>query len=245
MSSSSRSLTAERVALITGAAGGIGGALVDRFLRDGWKVLATDRVAPTARSEVDLCVIEADLGAPDAAERLVRAALDAFGRLDALINNAGIERRASLADHRSETWAEVMDVNLTAPFRLSQAAAAALAQSRGAIVNLVSVAVTGFAGQVAYDVSKGGLQTLTRSLAVELGAVGVRANAIAPGFIRTPMVEAHPDLAEAGRRLVRGLPIARMGEPSEVAAVAAWLASADASYVTGQTIFVDGGWMRH
>jgi 3-oxoacyl-[acyl-carrier protein] reductase len=165
--------------------------------------------------------------------------------IDILVNNAGIEHRASLEEHSAAIWEKVLLVNLTAPFKLAQAAAPYLAASGvGAIVNITSVAVTGYSGQIAYDVSKGGLQTLTRSLAVELGPRGIRANAVCPGFIQTPMVEAHADLKAVGTRFVRALPISRMGRPEEVAAAVLWLSSDAASYVTGQTIAVDGGWLR-
>lgn len=138
-----------------------------------------------------------------------------------------------------------MRVNLTAPFLVVQATLRLLETSgHGAIVNIASTAVTGFAGQVAYDSSKGGLLSMTRSMAADLGSKNIRANAVCPGFIATDMVAADPDFVKFGERISRGLPIARMGTPEDVAAAVVWLASDQAGYITGQGLFVDGGWIR-
>ncbi len=141
-------------------------------------------------------------------------------------------------------WDTVLDINLRAPFRLARDLVDLLAAGHTpAVVNVCSIAVTGFAGQIAYDASKGGLLTLTRSLAVELGPRGVRANAICPGFIDTPMLD-EGALRSIAERVARTLPLRRLGRPADVAGAISWLLSEDAGYVTGQSLFIDGGMNR-
>lgn len=242
-----------RVALITGAARGIGRAIALHAAAEGADVLVTDRdAAGVSATAADIEALgrktRAVVGSLSNAEfpaALAAAAQEAFGKLDVLVNNAGIAYRGSVADHARTAWDKVMLVNLTAPFLLVQATLKLLEESgHGAIVNMSSTAVTGFAGQVAYDSSKGGLLSMTRSMAVDLGSKKIRANAVCPGFIATDMVAADPDFVRLGERVSRGLPIARMGKPEDVAAAVVWLASDQASYITGQGLFVDGGWIR-
>ncbi len=238
-----------RRVLVTGAAGGIGTALVADLLAQGAQVLATDVDAPgcgrLARLGHDrLHVAPLDLTESGAPQRIVDQALDRLGGLDGLVNNAGVEHRAALGEHSTADWARVLEINLSAPFRLARAAAPALAGQPGAaIVNVCSIAVTGFAGQAAYDASKGGLLSLTRSLAVELGPLGVRANAVCPGFIDTPMLDVS-GLRGLAEKVAARLPIGRCGHPEEVAAAIGWLLGTGAGYVTGQALFVDGGMVR-
>lgn len=240
--------------LVTGAAGGIGTSLVAELLLQGASVLATDvdeagcrrlerRFAD--RLEDDrLHTLPLDLTESGAPRRLVAGAVDRLGGLDGLVNNAGVEHRAALGEHTTADWRRVLEINLSAPFRLARAAAPALAGLPGAaVVNVCSIAVTGFAGQAAYDASKGGLLSLTRSLAVELGPLGVRANAVCPGFIDTPMLD-ESGLRGLAEKVAARLPIGRCGYPEEVAAAVVWLLGMSAGYVTGQALFVDGGMVR-
>ncbi|WP_018657452.1 SDR family NAD(P)-dependent oxidoreductase [Actinomadura flavalba] len=239
-----------RRVLVTGAAGGIGRAIVADLLLRGAAVLATDvdadgcaRLRGRFPGE-PIHVVPLDLTAPGAPRRLVAEAADRLGGLDGLVNNAGVEHRAPLDEHSTADWARVHDINLTAPFRLARAAAPVLAGQPGAaIVNVCSIAVTGFAGQAAYDASKGGLLSLTRALAVELGPRGVRANAVCPGFIDTPMLDAG-GLRELAEKVAARLPLGRCGHPEDVAAAVGWLLRAEAGYITGQALFVDGGMVR-
>lgn len=241
----------QRPTIVTGAARGIGRAIAIRLANEGAPLLLVDRDATGLAETADKCghdaavaTLAADLQDRDAPRRIADAARSAHGAIAVLVNNAGVEFRGNVTAHDDAAWDRVIDINLSAAFRLIRELTDDLAAMRGAIVNLASVAVVGFAGQAAYDASKGGLATLTRSLAVELGPMGVRANAVAPGFVDTEMLKEAPDLAAVAERFVATLPIARTGRVEEIASAVAWLASERASYVTGHTLFVDGGWMR-
>ncbi|UNX56604.1 SDR family oxidoreductase (plasmid) [Georgenia sp. TF02-10] len=239
---------ADRRVLVTGALGGIGAALTDRLLAEGACVLGVDRPEAVAARGADcpagLTLAGVDLLDPSAPAAVSTLCRDELGGLDGLVNNAGIEHRAPLGEQHDDDWTRVLSVNLDAPFRLSRDLADALTRSgTGVIVNICSIAVVGFAGQAAYDASKGGLLTLTRSLAVELGPRGVRANAVCPGFIDTPMLD-QGSLRSIAERVARGLPLRRLGTPADVAAAVAWLLSDESAYVTGQSLFIDGGMNR-
>ncbi|MEM1134020.1 MAG: SDR family NAD(P)-dependent oxidoreductase [Pseudomonadota bacterium] len=238
--------------VITGAARGIGLATAKLFASHSARLLLVDLDEEDLQLAVEACNqfgadalgIARDITAREAGTRIVDEAVRTYGCVDGLINNAGIEFRGSLQEHSDEAWDKVIEVNLTAAFSLCRAAAPELARARGAIVNVASVAIAGFPGQCAYDASKGGLASLTRSLCTELGPKGVRVNSVAPGFIATEMVATHPDLKKVADKFTKSLPIARAGQPEEVANAIAWLASENASYVTGHTLYVDGGWIR-
>ena len=186
-------------------------------------------------------VLPCDLGDGEAVERLARDAEAALGSLDILVNNAGLTRDTLVLRMKDEDWQKVLDVNLTAAFRLSRAAVRGMMKRRfGRIIAITSiVGVTGNPGQVNYAASKAGLIGMTKALAQEVASRGITANCIAPGFIVSPMTDALNDEQKA--RLLAGIPAGRMGEPAEIAAAAVYLASAEAGYVTGQTLHVNGG----
>lgn len=233
---------AGRVAIVTGAASGIGLGAAERFLAEGVRVLAVDRSEAAGRDGLVACV--QDITADNAPAAIVAAAVEAFGRLDILVNNAGVSGYQPVDTMAQDWWDRTIATNLTATFRLCQAAIPHLRQSpAGRIINIGSpMAVRTDVGMGAYGASKAGIAALTRSLALELGKNGITANYIEPGAIRTGMTDqawtARPELAE--RRAAQAA-LGRIGEPEDLAAVIAFLASDDAGFVTGQGITVDGG----
>ena len=232
----------DKVVLITGAAGGIGAATVARFLLEGARVVALDQdeeaLARLAEAHPTLsAVICADVTRPEE----VNAALDGLERLDVLINNAGISLRHRFLDISPEEWERVMAVNINGLFFVAQAAARRMvAGDGGVILNMGSTnGLMGYHYYADYNTSKAGVIELTRSMALELGPA-VRVNAVCPGFIMTPMQEAEYTV-EMQRAFSEKLPLKRLGRPEDVAALFAFLASDDATFITGQCFVIDGG----
>ncbi|MBT3358742.1 MAG: 3-oxoacyl-[acyl-carrier-protein] reductase [Rhodospirillales bacterium] len=235
-----------KCALITGAAGGIGGAIARLLHSQGAVVALTDmnregmdKLAAELGERVH--VLEANLSDPEAPAELVKKAVEAMERIDILVNNAGLTRDNLAMRMKDEDWQLVIDVNLTAAFRLARACMRPMMKQRfGRVVGIASiVGVTGNAGQVNYAASKGGMIAMSKSLAQEVAARGITVNCVAPGFIATPMTDALSD--EQKDRLIAGIPGGRLGTSDDVAASVAFLASDEAAYVTGQTIHVNGG----
>jgi NAD(P)-dependent dehydrogenase (short-subunit alcohol dehydrogenase family) len=241
-----------KIAIVTGGARGIGFAIAKRFLAEGAKVVISD--IDTARGEASAAelgaactFVAADVGEPRDAGKLITAAL-AHGGIDVLVNNAGIVHTADFLDIAEADFDRVLRVNLKGAFLVGQAAARQMAaQARagrrgGAIINMSSInAVVAIPNQVPYCVSKGGIDQLTKVMALSLAPHGIRVNAIGPGSIMTEILQAVATDKKARRKVLARTPLGRIGAPEEVAAVAAFLASDQASYVTGQTIYADGG----
>lgn len=230
-----------RSIVVTGAGGGIGAEIARRAAAGGWRVgvLDVDGVAAAAvAEEVDGTSLQASI----TDEAAVRAALDAFGPIDALVNNAGIVRFGPLLDHDLDQWRAVVEVNLTGTFVAARDAARRMIDGGGgAIVNIGSMnGVAPGPGAAAYGATKAAVHLLTAQMALEW-APSVRVNAIAPGLIDAGMAE--PIYSDPESRTAREarIPLGRLGEGADIAAVAMWLCGDDASYVTGQTILVDGG----
>ncbi len=241
-----------RVALITGATGGIGVAIARRLAADGATLAlhyrsnpdAAAKLADELRAAGATCeTFQADLAAKegDPAKELVNAVVVKFGRLDILVNNAGILNDATVSFMSDEQWTDTLNMDLTVPFKLIRAAAMNMARQRwGRIVNMASDAGRmGSANRSNYAAAKEGLVGLTRSIARELAGLGVRANAVSPGFVETNMVSNITDKRRA--ELYREIPCRRFAKPEEVAALIAFLCSDDADYITGQVISINGG----
>ncbi|MEU9987661.1 SDR family oxidoreductase [Streptomyces sp. NPDC048045] len=230
-------LAQQKVAIITGASQGIGAALVDAYRKLGHAVVATSRTIAPAE-DAGLLTVPGDIADPATADRLVSAAVERFGRIDTLVNNAGVFVAKPFTDYTEEDYAAVLGVNLTGFFRLTQLAVGQmLAQGGGHIVNITTSLVDNADARVPSvlaSLTKGGLQSATKSLAIEYATRRIRANAVSPGTIRTPM---H---APETHQFLDGLhPVGRMGEISDI--VDAVLYLENAPFVTGEILHVDGG----
>ena len=245
-------------AIVTGAAQGIGRACAERLARDGVRVLLSDvngqKVANAAKAITaaggDAHSIVCDVSQPEAVAAMLAAAVKTFGGIDIALSNAGIIDSADFLDLSLADFDRVLGVNLRGTFLVAQGAARQMvAQVKagklpGAIICMSSInAHFGLHDHVAYSASKGGIGQITKAAAISLASYGIRVNAIGPGTINTDIVKAVADNPAALRKVLSRTPMGRFGEPSEIAAIAAFLASDDASYITGQTIFPDGGRM--
>jgi glucose 1-dehydrogenase len=243
----------DKVAIVTGGARGIGLATARRYVAEGARVVLADIDATAgeaaARTLGDACrFVATDVGNARGAENVVAEAARAFGGLDVLVNNAGIIHAADFLDLAEADFDRVIRVNLKGAFLAGQAAARRMvAQVKagkppGTIINMSSInAVVAIANHAPYCVSKGGIDQLTKVMALSLAPYGIRVNAIGPGSIMTDILKAVATDREAKRRILSRTPLGRIGDPDEIAAIAVFLASPDASYITGETIYADGG----
>ena len=237
----------EKSALVTGASGGIGNAIARALhVRGAELVLSGTRRAALDQLAADLGervhVIPADLGDPESVAALAAAAEDvADGGIDILVNNAGLTRDGLLLRMKDEDWDTVLAVNLGAGFRLSRAALRGMMRRRwGRIIGVSSiVGATGNPGQTNYAASKAGMVGFSKALAAEVATRGITINVVAPGFIETAMTDGLGD--DQRQRLLASVPVGRLGQPADIAAAVVYLASAEASYVTGATVHVNGG----
>ncbi|MBY6199830.1 3-oxoacyl-ACP reductase FabG [Maritalea mobilis] len=235
-----------KTALVTGASGGIGAEVARALHAAGATVgLSGTRVEPLEALAADLAerahVLPCNLSDPEAVEALPKQAVEAMGSLDILVNNAGITRDNLFMRMSDEEWAQVLDVNLTAAMRLCRGALRGMMKARwGRIVNITSVVgATGNPGQGNYAAAKAGMVGMSKSLAYEVASRGITVNCVAPGFIETAMTDKLND--DQKGKILSQIPAGRMGSPAEIASAVLYLASAEAGYVTGATLHVNGG----
>ncbi|NLM17464.1 MAG: 3-oxoacyl-[acyl-carrier-protein] reductase [Candidatus Riflebacteria bacterium] len=238
-----------KVVIVTGSARGIGFATAKAFASEGYKVMLSGRNSAALEkaaedlkasgSQVSFC--SADVSIASDADRLVQQTISEFGRIDVLVNNAGVTKDNLLLRMSEQDWETVIDINLKGAFLMSKAVAKQmLKQKSGAVINIASVVgLTGNAGQANYSASKAGLIALTKTFAKEFGKKGLRANAVAPGFINSDMTETLPD--DLKEQIKQQTALKKFGDVSNVADAVVFLASDKAEYITGQVLTVDGG----
>lgn len=245
-----------RVALVTGARRGMGRTHALLLAKQGAKVVITDidlaqceLVADEVRANGgDVSCFKMDVSSKADVDNVFDQVIAKYGKLDILVNNAGIYQSAQFLEMSETDWDRTIDINLKGYFFCAQRAAKEMAKNKyGRIVNIASIASggvgVGIAGGAHYTASKGGIIGMTETLAVELAPLGITVNAIGPGAIDTPMVQAASLPKEVMDAMLAGVPLKRMGRPEEVSAAVVFLASDEASYVTGATLYVDGGWL--
>ena len=241
----------EKVAIVTGASRGIGRAIAEELAAQGAKVVINYNSSSSAADEVvaaiqaaggEATAVQANVALFDEADKLVKAAIEAYGHVDILVNNAGTTRDTLLLTMKEEQWDEVIDINLKSVFNCCKAVARPMIRRKqgGRIINITSIiGLVGQAGQTNYAASKAGIIGFTKSLAKEVGSRGITVNAIAPGFVPTALTADLP--AEMVKWTMENTPLGRMGNPEEVAYMVSFLASDRAAFITGETIRIDGG----
>jgi glucose 1-dehydrogenase len=246
----------KKTALVTGASTGIGKAIATELSKQFAEVIinyigqsgpAEELAEELSRNGSRAIAIEADVSNQSEVEEMFRRSINEFGKIDALVNNAGIEKRSSFLEKSLDEWNRVIAVDLTGPFICSQAAAKQMVSRKtgGVIINISSVHEDiAFPGYSAYCASKGGLRMLCRNMALELAPHGIRVVNVGPGAIATPINEATLEDPERRIALQKEIPMHRIGQPEEVAKLVAFLISDNASYITGTTVFIDGALMR-
>ena len=235
-----------KVALITGATGGIGGAIAKKMKAAGATVVVSGRNIAKLDSEFgdEYIKIPCDLAAEGGAVELVMETIERAGKIDILVNNAGITKDTLLMRMSDEQFEDVINTNLRSCFKMCRAAIMPMMKNRfGRIINMSSIiGAIGGAGQANYAASKGGMIAMTKSIAAEVASRGITANAIAPGFIKTPMTDVLPE--ELKKTYLSQIPAGRFGEPDDIANACVFLASEEASYINGQVLHINGGMGR-
>ncbi|MCB1146637.1 MAG: 3-oxoacyl-ACP reductase FabG [Leptospiraceae bacterium] len=238
----------DAVVIVTGSGRGIGRAIAEQFADQGAKIVITDINAETAAEtakEIAAKGVEThsavcDVSKMDQVEALMQAVIDKWGKIDVLVNNAGITKDGMFLRMKPEQWQIVLDINLTGTYNCAYAAVAHMRKAKkGAIINISSIAAGGNAGQANYSASKAGVIGFTKAIGKELAPMGLRINAVAPGFIDTAMTDAIPDKIK--ETILANIPMRREGQPEDIAKAILFLASDQASYITGEVLNVNGG----
>lgn len=246
-----------KVAIVTGSRRGIGKGIAKAFSQAGANVTVSDidleetqKTADEIAKETDreTLAVKCDVTQKQEVEEMVRQTVAKFGKLDILVNNAGIAPFKPFLEMTEEDWDKVLDINLKGQFLCAQAAAREMVkQNWGRIINIASIAAgqvgVGFSQIAHYCASKGGVTAFTEALALELGPMGIRVNAIGPGVIETKMTEGLMSDEQMKQGLLARMPVGRFGQPKDIAALSVYLASDEADFITGTTIFIDGGWL--
>lgn len=237
---------ANKVAIVTGSSSGIGLAIAEAFLAEGAKVVFSD-LNPNLKElhSASAFFYPCDVSSPDDVKGLIKEAVNKFGRIDIMVNNAGIGSLGGILDTSDETWHKTLAVNLSGVFYGSRAAAKVMKEAgiKGSIINMSSIlGKVGFAGALSYCASKGGVVQLTRAAALDLAPDGIRVNAIAPGFIKTAMTKDVLEDEQFNSLVTSSTPLGYVGEVIDIAMAAVYLASDESRYVTGEVLYVDGGW---
>lgn len=239
----------EKVAIVTGGSSGIGKAIVERYAWEGADVVIADvddEKGTALAEETDSHFVKCDVSDFDSVQNLVEETVEKYGKLDIMVNNAGIGAVEGIEGMDVEDYEKIRSIDLDGVVYGCKAAAPHLRETEGTIINMASIyGLVGDVGSTAYNAAKGGVVNLTRSVASDLADGNVRVNSICPGFVDTPMTEGVQDDEEFMQHIKNQTPLERLAEPEEIASVAAFLASEEASYITGANIPVDGGWTSH
>lgn len=238
-----------KVAIVTGASSGLGLSIADKFLKEGAKVIFSDINVEKGEEIVsqreNAIFIKCNVTKSEEVNDLIEKTIEKFGKLDIFVNNAGTAVMAGVDSVSDQDWQKVIDVNLTGVFYGVRAAAKYMKNNniKGSIINMSSIlGINGFNGLVSYCAAKGGVNQITRTAAIELAPLGIRINAVAPGFIQTEMTKGMLQDEACRKFLEASTPLGYIGEPEDIANAALYLASDDAKYVTGSILYVDGGW---
>ncbi|MFA6252210.1 MAG: SDR family NAD(P)-dependent oxidoreductase [Candidatus Paceibacterota bacterium] len=234
-----------KVAIVTGASSGIGKAIAEMFVKEGARVVFSDINPYIGELKEGAIFKKADTSKDKEVRKLVDLAVSKFGRLDIMVNNAGIGLVGEVSSMDDDVWNKVIAVNLNGVFYGVRSASAYMKEKkiRGSIINMASIlGQVGFRGAGAYCSSKGGVNQLTKAASLELAPYGIRVNSIAPGFIETAMTKGIKQDKKANAAITAATPLGHMGEPNDIAYAATYLASDEAKFVTGSVLYVDGGW---
>lgn len=238
-----------KVAVVTGGSSGIGKAIVERYVDEGMKVLIADvdrEKGEKLAEELGCEFVECDVSEYGDVENVVEHAVDKFGKLDVMVNNAGIGSTETIEEMELDDYHGIRSVDLDGVMYGCKAAAPHLKETEGCIINTASIyGLVGDVGATAYNAAKGGVVNLTRSVADDLAPHNVRVNSICPGFVDTPMIEEAMGDEDFKNHVLGETPLGRVAQPEEIAGPAAFLASEEASYITGVNLPVDGGWTSH